>query len=162
MRITTRTAALRNYTAGYTRRGGIAALTLIPALLALAFIVTGTTMAQARRKRETGLLKTLGWTTGDIVRLQTFRALLIALPAASLGFFTAYAVVFWSDIGIPGYLLFGWHAHPPGLLLHFSSAVLVLLEVSALAVLPFLLATFGATLQNAVNDPQQLLEGDSL
>lgn len=160
VRITTRAAALGSYTAGYARRGSLAALALIPAVLALAFIVVGTVRAHACRRRETGLLKALGWTTGDIVKLQMVRALLIAAPAVTLGLVAAYSLVFWPGTNWPGYVLFGWKARSPGLTLGTSGATLVMCEVGALAVLPFLLATLWTTVRGAIHDPQDLLEGN--
>ncbi|HSM74938.1 MAG TPA: FtsX-like permease family protein, partial [Desulfobacterales bacterium] len=115
VRITARSEAVGLYAGGLARRGGLMLIAGIPAVLALVLVVAGAVREAVGRRREVGLLKALGWTTGDVVRLQVYRALLIALPAACLGMLAAYALVLRPGVSWPGSLLFGWRTAPPRL-----------------------------------------------
>jgi hypothetical protein len=162
VRITARSEAVGLYTGGLARRGGLMLIAGIPAVLALVLVVAGAVREAVGRRREVGLLKALGWTTGDVVRLQVYRALLIALPAVCLGMLAAYALVFPPGVSWPGSLLFGWRTAPPRLFLDPAGALLTLLELGALVVGPYLAAVLLTSLQGAAADPQDLLKGEGL
>ena len=85
VRVTTRREAAGIYSAGLARRSGLVYMTLIPAVLALAFIVAGAGKNHSARRYEAGLYKAFGWTTPDIFRLQLLKALLSGVPAVSCG-----------------------------------------------------------------------------
>jgi hypothetical protein len=162
VRITARSEAVGLYSGGLARRGGLMLIAGIPAVLALVLVVAGAVREAVGQRREVGLLKALGWTTGEVVRLQVYRALLIALPAACLGMLVAYTLVFRPGVSWPGSLLFGWRAAPPRLYLDPAGALLTLLELGALVVGPYLAAVLLASLQGAAADPQDLLKGEGL
>jgi hypothetical protein len=160
VRLTTRREAAGIYSAGLARRSGLAYMTLIPALLALAYIVIGAGKNYSARRYEAGLYKAFGWTTSDIFRLQLLKALLSGAPAVAGGLLLAYGLVVWPGVSWPGYLLLGWEQHPPLLYLDPSGAVLVLLEIALLVFLPYLAATLWPALKAAAADPQDFLERD--
>lgn len=162
VRITDRSEAVGLYTGGVARRGGLLLIAGIPALLALALVVAAAVREGIGQRREVGLLKALGWTTGEVVRLQVYRALFIGLPAAALGMLTAYALVFRPGVTWPGSFLFGWRTAPPRLCLDPAGALLTLLELGALVVGPYLAAVLLTSLKGAAADPQDLLEGEGL
>jgi hypothetical protein len=162
VRITARSEAIGLYAGGLARRGGLVLIAGIPAVLALVLVVAGAVREAVGRRREVGLLKALGWTTGDVVRLQVYRALLIALPAACLGMLAAYALVLRPGVSWPGSLLFGWRTAPPRLYLDPAGALLTLLELGALVLGPYLAAVLLTSLQGAAADPQDLLKGEGL
>ena len=158
VRITTRTESAGIYAAGLARMGGMAVAFLVPALLALCLLVAVTVRDRFGRRFEIGLLKALGWTTGDIVRLQVSRALLIGIPGAAGGMMLAFLLVFWPNATWPGHLCPEWQALSSRLSFSPGDAGLILLEVTALVVLPFLAATIGTVLRCAIADPQEMLE----
>ena len=158
VRITTRTESAGIYDAGLARIGGMAVAFLVPALLALCLLVAVTVRDRFGRRSEIGLLKALGWTTGDIVRLQVSRASLIGIPGATGGMMLAFLLVFWPDANWPGRLCPEWQGLASRLAFSPGDAGLILLEVTGLVVLPFLAATIGTVLRCAVADPQEMLE----
>lgn len=160
VRLTTRREAAGIYATGLARRSGLAYMTLIPALLALAFIVAGAGKNYNARRYEAGLYKAFGWTTPDIFHLQLLRALLSGLPAVTGGLVLAYGLVMWPGVSWPGYLLLGWEQRPPLLYLDPAGAVWVLLEIALLVFLPYLAATLWPALKAATADPQEFLEKD--
>jgi ABC-type lipoprotein release transport system permease subunit len=160
VRLISRREASGIYSAGLARRSGLAYMTLIPALLAFAFIVVGAGKNKSARRYEAGLYKAFGWTTPDIFRLQLLKALLSGVPAVACGLITAYGLVLWPGVSWPGYLLLGWKQHPPLMYLDSSGALLVLLEIALLVFLPYLAATLWPALKAATADPQDFLEKD--
>ncbi|UCD77173.1 MAG: FtsX-like permease family protein [Desulfobacterales bacterium] len=158
VRLITRREAAGIYSAGLARRSGLAYLALVPALLALAFIVLGAYKNQNARRYEVGLYKAFGWTTPDIFRLHLLKALMIGGPAMSSGLILAYGLVLRPGVSWPGYLLLGWKQHPPLLHLDASGALLVLLEIALLVFLPYLAATLWPAIKAATTDPQDFLE----
>jgi len=159
VKITTRTETTGYYAAAGSKRGGLIMITMIPVLFALALIVYLTVREKTGRRHEVGLLKAFGWTTRDIVALQGYQALFIALPAAAVGLLIAYALVAWPGITWPAYFFLGWDRQAPGLYLQMDGAIPVLLEVAALVVVPFVAAVLWPALRSAAIDPQDLVEG---
>ena len=163
VRITTRSQTSELTAAAITRGGGTTLLLAVPALLALAFLAAGTARDRSGRRAEVGLLKSMGWTTGDVMRLHLSQALALGIPSTSLGLAIAYGLVFWVGTSWPGRLLFGWSGAPPSLSLDPEGAAKVLLEVSALVLLPWVAASAGSALRGATADPQDLIEaGEAL
>jgi hypothetical protein len=145
------------YATGVGRRGGIAMLALMPALLGLVLLVVAAWRDGLTRRREVGLLKALGWTTGDVLALRLLRAAFLGLPAVVVGLVAAYQLVFWPGGSWIGEILLGWPHHPVELTLHLGSAGLVLLEVGVVILLPWFAAALWPVLRTATNQPEQLL-----
>lgn len=159
VKMTTRQESLGALRAQIERASGVRFALLIPALLALALLTLAATRLQLGARRDIGLLKVLGWDTGDIVRLHVFRALVIALPAGALGCALAYLLVFVWGSRWAGTLLFGWTGPAPYLMLEPVGAILTLLQVGGLVLAPWLAAVVFPALRSAVADPEQWLHG---
>lgn len=158
VRVTTRHETAGYYSACFSKRGGIVVTALIPSMLALALLIFYLVRERTGRAHEVGLLKSMGWTTPDVVKLQVWRSLLIALPSALLGCLISYILVLSPGVRWPGELLFGWKGVPPGLHLDTTGAVLVLIEIASLVVVPFVAAALWPALKSAAADPQDLVE----
>ncbi|MBR9985086.1 MAG: hypothetical protein KFF68_04180 [Desulfosarcina sp.] len=160
VRITERTAsALRHHTRA-VRLGGIAVVAGIPALLALLLIITGTILDNTGQRAHWGLLKSLGWTTADIVRLQVNRAMIVGIPAVMLGLASAYAAVFYPPAaGVTAFWITGGQ-HLAELTLVRSGASVIMLEIAALVGLPFLAAVFLTSVRTAARSPWTMLQAD--
>ncbi len=158
VRITSRTETAGIHAAGLARRGGMALATLVPALLALCLLVTVTVRERLGRRFEIGLLKTLGWTTGNIATLQVLRAVALSVTAMAAGMLVAFILVYHHGTYWPGIFFPQWQALPSRLAFHPLDLALPLIETTGLVVLPFLVATLGTTLRCAVSDPGEMLE----
>lgn len=160
VRITDRsTSALRHHTRA-VRSGGIAVVAGIPALLALLLIITGTVVDNTARQAHWSLLKSMGWTTSDMVKLQVNRAMIVGIPAVVLGLTSAYTAVFYPPAaGITAYWVTGGQ-HLPALTLVSSGTTLIMLEIAAMVGLPFLAAVFLTTLRTAGGSPWTPLQAD--
>ncbi len=160
VRITDRTASALRHRTRAARLGGIAVVTGIPALLALLMIITGTVLDNNGQRAHWGLLKSLGWTTADIVRLQVNRALIVGIPAVMLGLASAYAAVFYPPAaGVTAFWITGGQ-HLAALTLVSSGAAVILLEIAALVGLPFLGTVFLTSVRAATGTPWAMLQAD--
>jgi ABC-type antimicrobial peptide transport system permease subunit len=132
----------------------------IPGLLALLLIITGTVADSTAQRAHWGLLKSMGWTTADIVRLQVSRAMIVGIPAVILGLASAYAVVFYPPAaGIAAFWITGGQ-HLPALTLVSSGAAVIMIEIAAMVGLPFLAAVFLTTLRTADGSTWNMLQAD--
>ena len=153
------TSTLRHHT-GSARIGGVALVACVPALLALALIMTHTVVDHASQRANWGLLKSIGWTTTDIVRLQIAKALILGVPAVMVGLALAHIAVFFPPAaGISAYLLTGGQSLPALPLVH-SGTIRVMLEIIAVVGLPYLAAVFLASIHAAAGDPWAMLQAD--
>lgn len=130
----------------------------IPCFLAMVLLVAATVRDRLGSRRECGLLKAIGWTAGDIVRMQAFRALVITLPAVAFGWISAWAAVFFPGITWPGAVLFGWASSPPAMYLNSGGAIFPLLAVTAAVVVPYAAAVLFPALKAAAAHPGDLME----
>jgi hypothetical protein len=160
VRITGRSDGVLRHHQRAVHMGGIAVVACVPAVLALAWIVAGSAATGSSRQAHWGLLKSLGWTTGDLMRLQVSQAALLGAPALAVGLASAHAVVFYPPTaGIAAWWLTG-SQRLPALVLDRSGALIILLEIAALVIVPYLAAVFLATVKQVANEPWHLLMAD--
>ena len=153
------TSALRHHTRA-VRTGGVALVAGIPALLALLLIIIGTAVDSGSQQARLGLLKSMGWTTADILRFQVTKALIVGLPAVVLGLALATAAVFYPPAaGITAFWITGGQ-HLPALTLQGTGAIAVMLEIAAMVGLPYLAAVFLTSLRAAAGNPWSMLQAD--
>jgi ABC-type lipoprotein release transport system permease subunit/YHS domain-containing protein len=158
--ITTRRESLGASKAQIERAAGRRTTLLGPALLALVLLASAAVRIQHGGRGEMGLLKSLGWTTSDLVRLHSFRALLIGAPAVCVGWTLAYAVVFLPELGWASSWVTGSIEASPNLMLTADGAALTLIEVGSMALAPYLAAVVFPVLRLAGTDPERWLRGE--
>lgn len=157
--LTTRTEAAGRYAQTAARRSGLFVFVLVPAILALCLLVAAVGRERMSRRRETALLRVLGWTPADVVRLQLYRALALALPAVAVGALLAWLAVFWPGASWIGPWLLGWHSWPPAFALVAAGSLSRLVPVAVLVLAPFLAATLLPAVAGSVRAPLDLLTG---
>ena len=155
--ITTRNQSTGRYSGAITRRGGLFLLVSLPAILALILLVLATNRNQKQYRQEIGLLKTMGWTTGEILYLHGVKSLMIGLPALLTGSTLAYGLVFTDLAIIPANILFDWKSSPPMLWIPWTDMLLNLSVVSSTVMLPWLAAVIWPVFRASATDPQQLV-----
>jgi hypothetical protein len=159
VRLRPRNQSVGMYSTYYSRRSAIALIAAIPSILAICLLVAVNVRKSIDRKKDMAILKAVGWTTGDIVRLLFYRVAFIGLPSASLGMATAFLLVFGPLNRWIGTMLLGWSSPPPLLHLDPEGALIVLLEVSACVLIPFMGSALSPALTGAARDVQELLQG---
>jgi len=155
-----RAEILRTYDAVFNWREGLLFLTL--GALLLAFLILAWDKAaglSAEEKREIGILKAIGWETGDILRMKLWEGALISLTAFLAGYTLAYWQVFHGGARLFAPVLKGWAVLYPEFRLTPAvdgQQVLVLLAVT---VLPYIVATLIPGWRAAIADPDAVMRG---
>ncbi len=148
----------RTYDAVFAWRQGIVFVLLTGALLA--FVIFAWDKASglsAEERREIGILKAVGWETGDVIRMKFWEGAIISLSAFLLGYLAAYVHVYYADATLFAPVLKGWAVLYPAFspLPHVDG-----LQLSTLfffSVFPYTAATIVPIWRAAITDPDQVM-----
>ncbi len=159
VQVTTKTRQRGLALRAIANRGSLGLVALLPALLALLVLAAGAVRDRLGRREEVGLLLALGWTFGDIVRLQLLRGLVLALPATVVGLIVAYLAIHGPGADAVVHLI--WSVDPPltGAALDPSGAVAVLLQTLVGVVLPWCAIVVTAAVVAGRGDVARALQG---
>ncbi len=152
--------AQKNAAGAFALKGGLQISIFTPGILALILLISAGGNDVLARRSEVGLLRTLGWTGYDLFRMQLFRAVFTCVPSVTMGIAVAYAAVFSPGGQWVGRLLLGWSRTAPAYYLSSMGAGLILMELSALLVIPYILASLWPVLFLAAQDPLTQLKGE--
>ena len=155
-----RAEILRTYDAVFNWREGLAFLTL--GALLLAFMILAWDKAaglSAEEKREIGILKAIGWETGDILRMKLWEGALLSLTAFLAGYTLAWHQVFHLGAALFAPVLKGWAVLYPDLQLTPAVDVQLILVLLAVSVLPYIVATLIPIWRTATADPDAVMRG---
>ncbi len=100
---------LRTYDSIFSWRQGIVFVLLAGAVLA--FVIFAWDKASglsAEERREIGILKAVGWETGDVLRMKFWEGAIISLSAFLMGYMAAYVHVFYGSASLFETVLKGW------------------------------------------------------
>jgi ABC-type lipoprotein release transport system permease subunit len=133
---------LRTYDSIFDWRGGM--MVVIMCVAVLAFVIFAWDKASglsAEERREIGILKSIGWETGDILLLKFWEGSVVSLTAFLAGIILAYAHVFLLSAPLFAQALKGWAVLYPRFRLtpHLDAYQLAILF--CLTVLPYTVAT---------------------
>ncbi len=149
---------LRTYDAIFGWRQGLVFVLLTGALLA--FVIFAWDRASglsAEERREIGILKAIGWETGDVLRMKFWEGAALSLTAFLVGYLLAYVHVFHFSATLFAPVLKGWAVLYPD----FSPVPFVDgLQVATLfffTVFPYTVATIIPIWRAAVTDPDQVM-----
>lgn len=155
-----RAEILRTYEAVFDWRSGLIFFILSTALLAFAILAWDQAAGlSAEEKREIGILKAIGWETGDVLRMKLWEGALVSLTAFLTGYILAWLQVFYGQAGLFAPILKGWAVlYPPFRLTPAVDAALIL-ALLAVTVLPYLVATLIPAWRAATIDPDAVMRG---
>jgi ABC-type lipoprotein release transport system permease subunit len=149
---------LRTYDSIFSWRQGIVFVLLIGALLA--FVIFAWDKASglsAEEKREIGILKAVGWESGDILHMKFWEGVIISLSAFILGYLSAYLHVFYSSAVLFESVLKGWATlYPQFRLVPFIDG----LQIATLfffTIFPYVVATIIPIWKASVTDPDAIM-----
>ena len=149
---------LRTYESIFGWREGI--VLVLSSLALLAFVIFAWEKASglaADEKREIGILKAIGWETGDVIRMKFWEAALISGFAFLLGYLAAYVHVFYFASALFAPVLKGWAVIYPRFEL---SPVIDGFQVATLfffTVFPYAAATLLPVWRAAITDPDAVM-----
>jgi len=153
-----REEVLRTYQSVFDWREGIVLTILAGAILA--FVILAWEKASglsAEEKREIGILKAIGWETGDVIRMKTWEGLLISLSAFLLGYIAAYAHVFHFGAAVFEPVLKGWSVLYPRFTLVPAIDGLQIGTLFFFTVFPYTAAVLVPIWKAAITDPDAVM-----
>jgi ABC-type lipoprotein release transport system permease subunit len=149
---------LRTYESIFSWREGI--VLMLTSLALLAFVILAWEKASglaADERREIGILKAIGWETGDVLRMKLWEAALISVFAFLIGYLAAYVHVFHFSSALFAPVLKGWAVLYP----RFELApVIDGFQVATLfffTVFPYAAATLVPIWRAAITDPDAVM-----
>ncbi len=153
-RVITKGDVLRTYEAVFSWREGMLLALFSAAVLAFGILAFDKASGlSAQERRDIGILKAIGWDTGDIVRMKLWEATLISLTAFLAGFVLAYVHVFFFSAPLLEAVLKGWSVLYPRVLLTPAIVGLQIATLAMLTVLPYLAAIVVPVWRSAAADP---------
>ncbi|MGB4876628.1 MAG: FtsX-like permease family protein, partial [Candidatus Competibacter sp.] len=155
-----RSEILRTYDAVFDWREGMTFVCL--GALLLAFLILAWDRAaglSAEEKREIGILKAIGWETGDILRMKLWEGVLLSLTAFLAGYILAWWQVFHGGARLFAPVLKGWAVLYPDFRLTPAADLYQILIVLAITVLPYIVATLIPGWRAAIADPDAAMRG---
>ena len=148
----------RTYASLFDWREGLMLALLSAAILAFAILAWDKAAGlSADEKREIGILKAIGWETGDVIAMKLWEGGLISLTAFLAGFVAAYVHVF--KFGAPLFepVLKGWAVLYPKFVLLPVVDGLQLATLFFFTVFPYLAAVLVPIWRAAVTDPDAII-----
>jgi cell division protein FtsX len=149
---------LRTYDAIFGWRQGLVFVLLAGAVLA--FVIFAWDRASGlsgEERREIGILKSVGWETGDVLRMKFWEGAIMSLTAFIVGYLLAYAHVFYLSAALFAPVLKGWAVlYPDFRPIPFVDG----LQVATLfffTVFPYTVATIIPIWRAAVTDPDAVM-----
>ena len=108
IRVITKEEVAKSYRMLYNYKGGIfLALYLVTLTTFMLILYQRFTTLYASERRSIGIMRAVGWSIGDILKLKFFESLLIVLLAFGTGAAAAYVYVFMLDAPLLGTLFLG-------------------------------------------------------
>ena len=153
-----REEVLRTYAALFDWREGIALAVLGGALLAFAILAWDRAAGlSAEERREIGILKAIGWDTGDVMRMKFWEGLLLSGFAFLGGYLLAYLHVFHLDGALFRPVLQGWAVLYPRFSLVPDIDLLQVFTLGFLTVVPYTAAVLVPGWRAAITDPDTVM-----
>jgi ABC-type lipoprotein release transport system permease subunit len=149
---------LRTYASLFDWREGIVLAVLSGALFAFAILAWDKAAGlSAEEKREIGILKAIGWETGDVIKMKFWEGALISLAAFLIGYIAAYLHVFRFDAGLFEPVLKGWAVLYPRFSLTPVIDGLSVLTLFFFTVIPYTAAVLVPIWRAATTDPDAVM-----
>ncbi len=155
-----RDEVLRTYASVFDWREGIMLALLSAAILAFGiFAWEKAAGLSAEEKREIGILKAIGWETGDVIKMKFWEGLLISLLAFLLGYIAAYLHVFHFGSILFEPVLKGWAVLYPSFTLTPHIDGLQVATLFFFTVFPYTAAVLVPIWRAATTDPDTVMRG---
>jgi ABC-type lipoprotein release transport system permease subunit len=145
---------LRTYDSVFDWRSGIVLVVLAVAVLSfIIFAWDKATGLSAEEKKEIGILKSIGWETGDVLLLKSWEGVVISLTAYLAGVCLGYLHVFFFSASLFEHALKGWSVLYPEFKLTPVVDPYLLSVLFLLTIGPYIVATVVPSWLAATVDP---------
>ena len=141
-RVVTSEQIRKTYEAVFSFRSGFGAVCLLASLAAFVILAFDKALGfSSEDRKEVGILKMLGWQTGDIMRLRFYESLVTAGCAFAFGITLAWAHILFFDGSLFRFVFLGWSVLRPSFdIVPFIQGRDIMLLFS-FSILPYLTAT---------------------
>lgn len=154
----TRSEILRTYDAVFSWRSGMLLTVFASALAAFCILAWDkATGLSGEERREIGILKAVGWDTGDILALKFWEGLAIALLAFLLGLVGALIHVFLLGAPLLAAVIKGWSVLFPPFDLTPYVDFYQLCTLAFLTITPYVVSTIVPSWKAAITDPDAVM-----
>jgi ABC-type lipoprotein release transport system permease subunit len=141
-RVLTKNQINKTYQVVFSWRSGFASICLLTALVAFAILAWDKASGLSpEERREIGILKILGWETGDILAIRFWESALVSFLAFVIGTTAAYIHVAFLDGTLLKPVMVGWSVIHPSFKLLPAVTLGDLLLILTFSVVPYLGAT---------------------
>ncbi len=157
-RFITRDDILRLYDSIFSWRQSLLLTFLLTSSLAFCILVFDKAAgATVEEKQEIGIIKAIGWDTGDVLRMKLWEGFLISTTAFAVGCTLAYLHIFFGHASLIEPIVKGWAYIYPDYQLtpEFDGFQLALMGL--LSVLPYTAATLIPIWRTATADPDEVM-----
>lgn len=156
----TKQEIIRTYDAVFNWRSGMMLTVFSAALVAFCILAWDkATGISGEEKAEIGILKAIGWDTGDILELKFWEGLVVSLTAFFLGLLGAYVHVFRFGATILTPVIKGWSVLFPDFRLIPFVNIYQVFVIGCLTVIPYIASTVIPSWKSAVTDPETVMRG---
>jgi len=150
----------RTYDAVFNWRSGMLLSIFGVALVAFCILAWDkATGLSAEERREIGVLKALGWDTGDVLLMKFWEGMVISLSAFLIGILAALIHVFWFGAPLLAMVVKGWSVLFPEFRLVPYVDLQQLFTLAFLTIVPYLVSTVIPCWRAAVTDPDSVMRG---
>jgi ABC-type lipoprotein release transport system permease subunit len=157
-RFITRRDILRTYEAIFSWREGLLLALLGASIIAFAiFAFDKASGLSADERREIGILKAVGWETGDVLAMKFWEGAIISLGAFFTGILLAYGHVFFFNAGLLEPVLKGWAVIYPRFTLTPAIDGLQIATLAFFTIIPYTAATIIPIWRAAIADPDMVM-----
>jgi ABC-type lipoprotein release transport system permease subunit len=155
-----RDEVLRTYSSIFDWREGIVLALLSAAILAFGILAWEKASGlSAEEKREIGILKAIGWETGDVIKMKFWEGLLISVTAFLAGFVAAYVHVFHFAAALFEAVLKGWAVLYPRFQLAPHIDGVQVATLAFFTIVPYAAAVLVPIWKAAITDPDSVMRG---
>jgi ABC-type lipoprotein release transport system permease subunit len=153
-----REEVLRTYASVFDWREGLMLALLSAAIFAFAILAWEKASGlSAEEKREIGILKAIGWETGDVIKMKLWEGGLVSLTAFLAGFVAAYVQVFRFGAPLFEPVLKGWAVLYPRFELTPAIDGLQVATLFFFTVFPYMAAVLVPIWRAAITDPDSAM-----
>jgi len=153
-----RSELLRTYSAVFDWRSGMMLALFSSAFMAFCILAWDkATGLSAGERREIGILKAIGWDTGDVLLLKFMEGLVVSLLAFLCGCLVAFLLVFVGGAPLLGGILRGWSILFPELRPTPFIDLYQLATLAFLTIVPYVASTVIPAWRAATSDPDEVM-----
>ncbi|WIM04810.1 MAG: FtsX-like permease family protein [Candidatus Nitricoxidivorans perseverans] len=153
-----REEVLRTYASIFDWREGLVLAILSGAIIAFAILAWDKAAGlSAEEKREIGILKAIGWETGDVIRMKFWEGALVSVASFLIGYLAAYIHVFRFDAALFEPVLKGWAVLYPRFSLTPAIDGLAVATLFFFTVVPYTAAVLVPIWRAATTDPDAVM-----